>query len=162
MSALYILCGIPGSGKSTWARKIVNEYGNDKVAWVSRDKIRFNLVKPEEEYFSRETEVMDKFITEIQNAIEDHIPFILADATHLTRKSRMQLLNRLSLNGSTIQYVYFDVPLGTAKERNAQRSGRERVPDSVIERMYWSFSKPAANVMVIDENGKEVIKEEAT
>ena len=74
----------------------------------------------------------------------------------------MQLLNRLSLNGSTIQYVYFDVPLGTAKERNAQRSGRERVPDSVIERMYWSFSKPAANVMVIDENGKEVIKEEAT
>ena len=162
MSALYILCGIPGSGKSTWARKIVNEYGNDKVAWVSRDKIRFDLVKPEEEYFSRETEVMDKFVTEIQNAIEDHIPFILADATHLTRKSRMQLLNRLSLNGSTIQYVYFDVPLGTAKERNAQRSGRERVPDSVIERMYWSFSKPAANVMVIDENGKEVIKEEAT
>lgn len=162
MSALYILCGIPGSGKSTWARKIVNEYGNDKVAWVSRDRIRFDLVKPEEEYFSRETEVMDKFVTEIQNAIEDHIPFILADATHLTRKSRMQLLNRLSLNGSTIQYVYFDVPLGTAKERNAQRSGRERVPDSVIERMYWSFSKPAANVMVIDENGKEVIKEEAT
>lgn len=89
MSALYILCGIPGSGKSTWARKIVNEYGNDKVAWVSRDKIRFDLVKPEEEYFSRETEVMDKFVAEIQNAIEDHIPFILADATHLTRKSRM-------------------------------------------------------------------------
>ena len=162
MSALYILCGIPGSGKSTWARKIVNEYGNDKVAWVSRDKIRFDLVKPEEEYFSRETEVMDKFVAEIQNAIEGHIPFILADATHLTRKSRMQLLNRLSLNGSTIQYIYFDVPLGTAKERNAQCSGRERVPDSVIERMYWSFSKPAANVMVIDENGKEVIKEEAT
>jgi predicted kinase len=66
------------------------------------------------------------------------------------------------LNGSTIQYVYFDVPLGTAKERNARRSGRERVPDSVIERMYWSFSKPAAHVMVIDENGKEVIKEETT
>lgn len=160
MSVLYILCGIPGSGKSTWARKQVENYGTDKMAWISRDKIRFNLVKPDEEYFSRENEVISIFVDEIQKAIDNGTPFVLADATHLNRKSRLQLLNQLVLNNTSVRYVYFDVPLSVALERNSKRQGRERVPDSVIEKMYYSFSKPAANTIVIDENGNEKIMEE--
>ena len=160
MSVLYILCGIPGSGKSTWARKQVENYGTDKLAWISRDKIRFNLLKPNEEYFSRENEVISIFVDKIQKAIDNGIPFVIADATHLNRKSRIQLLEKLVLNNTSICYVYFDVPLNVALERNAKREGRERVPDSVIEKMYYSFSKPAANTIVIDENGNEKIMEE--
>ena len=160
MSVLYILCGIPGSGKSTWARKQVEDYGTDKLAWISRDKIRFNLVKPDEEYFSRENEVISIFVDEIQKAIDNGTPFVLADATHLNRKNRLQLLNQLVLNNTSVRYVYFDVPLSVALERNSKRQGRERVPDSVIEKMYYSFSKPAANTIVIDENGNEKIMEE--
>lgn len=160
MSVLYILCGIPGSGKSTWARKQVENYGTDKMAWISRDKIRFSLVKSDEEYFSRENEVISMFVDEIQKAIDNRIPFVLADATHLNRKSRLQLLNQLVLNNTSVRYVYFDVPLSIALERNSKRQGRERVPDSVIEKMYYSFSKPAANTIIIDENGNEKIMEE--
>ena len=162
MGILFILCGIPGSGKSTWARKQIENYGMDKVAWISRDQIRFNLVKPNEEYFSRENEVVDIFVNEIQKAINNRTPFVLADATHLNRKSRTQLLNQLVLNETSVLYVYFDVPLSIALERNAKRQGRERVPDSVIEKMYYSFSRPAANTIIIDENGNEKIKEETT
>lgn len=160
MSVLYILCGIPGSGKSTWARKQIENYGTDKMVWISRDKIRFNLVKPDEEYFSRENEVVSIFVDEIQKAIDNRTPFVLADATHLNRKSRCQLLNQLVLDNTSVCYVYFDVPLSVALERNAKRQGRERVPDSVIEKMYRSFSKPATNTIVIDENGNEKIMEE--
>lgn len=161
MSILYVLCGIPGSGKSTWAQKIVNEHGENKVAWISRDKIRFALIKSDEEYFSHETEVINNFILQIQKAIDDKIPFVIADATHLNRKSRTQLINHLDLHNSEICYVYFDIPLDIALERNAQRQGRAKVPDLVIEKMYYSLTKPTRNVIVIDENGNEKIKEVA-
>jgi len=38
MRTVYILCGFPGSGKSTWARKMVESGG--KIAVINRDSIR--------------------------------------------------------------------------------------------------------------------------
>ena len=49
MTVLYMLCGVPGSGKSTWARKKIEELGSEKVDWVSRDKIRFSKLAPGED-----------------------------------------------------------------------------------------------------------------
>ena len=54
MSVLYILCGPSGCGKSTWAKHFQEE--NPSMSYVSRDSIRFNMVKPEEDYFSHEKE----------------------------------------------------------------------------------------------------------
>ena len=53
MKKLYVMCGGPGSGKSTWIKKNLPTFkGYTKV--VSRDEIRFSLVKEGEEYFSKE------------------------------------------------------------------------------------------------------------
>ena len=38
--------------------------------------------------------------------------------------------------------VYFDVPLEICKFRNNKRSGRMRVPDEVIDKMYRSLEFP--------------------
>lgn len=64
MANLYILSGCPGSGKSTWAKSHINPYF-DK--YVSRDDIRFSLVKENEEYFSKEKEVYRLFYTSNQS-----------------------------------------------------------------------------------------------
>ena len=45
---LYISCGIPGSGKSTFLKK---HFGPDELI-VSRDDIRFQVLGEAEEYFS--------------------------------------------------------------------------------------------------------------
>ena len=47
----YIMCGIPGSGKSTFAKKITEIYEkhNISIETVSRDEIRFSLIKPGED-----------------------------------------------------------------------------------------------------------------
>jgi predicted kinase len=45
MTVLYLMCGIPGSGKSTWIKQ--NKIESDAV--ISRDVVRFSLVKEHEE-----------------------------------------------------------------------------------------------------------------
>ena len=58
---LYISCGVPGSGKSTFLKN----HTKPNEAIISRDEIRFNLLKDGEDYFSHENEVFDKFVDNI-------------------------------------------------------------------------------------------------
>ena len=58
---LYVLVGCPGSGKSTWAKKHLAD-----TYYVSRDEIRFGLLKAGDDYFSHEDEVYEKFIDGIK------------------------------------------------------------------------------------------------
>ena len=61
MKNFYVLCGIAGSGKSTWINNHLAAFkGYTKV--VSRDDIRFMIDNVDEEYFSKEKQVFKKFI----------------------------------------------------------------------------------------------------
>ena len=53
MAELILMMGIPGSGKSTWVK---NHMKSDDI-YISRDEIRFSLLQPGDEYFSKEKEV---------------------------------------------------------------------------------------------------------
>ena len=57
---LYILSGVPGCGKSTWARNMMKK--DENIDIISRDKIRFSMVNEENGYFSREDEVFNKYV----------------------------------------------------------------------------------------------------
>ena len=65
---VWILSGVPGSGKSTWARKQVAEHGG---VYCSRDEVRFSLLKEDEDYFAHEDEVIRLWTEKIHNAIKD-------------------------------------------------------------------------------------------
>ena len=60
MATLYMMIGAPGSGKSTWAKEHLPENG---VTLVSRDNIRFKLLRNDPNYFSKEKEVFKHFPT---------------------------------------------------------------------------------------------------
>ena len=53
MRNLFVMVGVPGSGKSTFLKENFEGKGNVKI--VSRDAIRFSFVKPDEPYFSKES-----------------------------------------------------------------------------------------------------------
>lgn len=142
MRYLYLLVGIPGSGKSTWMRNHIGD--NDAV--ISRDSIHFQLLSDEDEYFARENEVFDKFIKAIQITIDADYWDIYVDATHLNEKARNKVLDRLDIpDGVAIIPVYFDICPEEAIRRNNKRTGRARVPDNVILNMYGSLIPPTMN-----------------
>ena len=94
MTVLYLMCGIPGSGKSTWIKQ--NKIESDAV--ISRDVVRFSLVKEHEEYFSKETEVFYTFVDQINEAIDKGTSTIFVDATHINENSRNKVLDLLHLS----------------------------------------------------------------
>lgn len=134
---LWLMVGCAASGKSTWLTK--NACSDGVI--VSRDAIRFSLLNPGDDYFSKENEVFEKYVNSIQNAF-NHTDNVYADATHLTEASRNKLLNRLDLTNVNIKAVMFLTSLDECLARNSKRGGRAQVPESVIKRMFFSTTDP--------------------
>ena len=130
---LFIMCGLPASGKSTFAQQFIK---NNDIRYVSRDEIRFSMVKENEKYFSREKEVFRKFAGTVAQTLIDGFD-VIADATHLNRISRDKLIRAIDQYTTeyTITYIVLETSLETCMTRNALREGRARVPDSVMKSM---------------------------
>lgn len=139
---VWLLCGCPASGKSTFAKEQIEQHGG---VCISRDEVRFSLVSEDEPYFSKEKKVFNEFIKNIQIAIMEN-DNVYVDATHLNEISRNKVLDRLRLNPCTVNIipVNFFTPLELCLERNAKREGRAKVPEDVVKKMYESF-RPAQN-----------------
>ena len=155
MASLVLMMGVPGSGKTTYAKKFIGE--ND--IYVSRDEIRFSLVAEDEPYFSKEDEVLKTFISKVDEGIIKAKRYVVADATHLNAGSRAKLLKNLHNKPDKIYVLYVAVPLEVALERNAQRSGRTLVPETSIRNMFQSLTLPRKEegidvVLQLDENYK--------
>lgn len=137
---LYFMCGAAGSGKSTWLKE------NRPDAYViSRDAIRYSLIKEDEDYFSKEKQVFKEFIRQIQEAIDgDEFPEdIYCDATHITKASRDKLLRALRLNNvKNVTAIVVRPSLEETIRRNNLRTGRARVPKDVVIRMWRQFQRP--------------------
>ena len=135
---LYILCGVPGCGKSFYAEN----FRHDGLT-ISRDQIRFGLLNDEEDYFSKEDQVFNRFITMIHGNLKRGIP-VMADATHLNKRSRAKLINKLHLqNVEKIIILYFKVPYELLEQRNAARGGKQPIPFIALENMYNSMDVPS-------------------
>ena len=154
MKELILMMGVPGSGKSTYARNIL-KYGD---IYISRDEIRYSMLTDEDDYFAKENEVIETFIQYIDEALVDtqHQGKVDADATHLSPKGRAQVLKQLK-NKNKVSVIYLDIPLNVILKRNAQREGRALVPENVVRRMYNSIILPTRaegieKLIIVDEN----------
>ena len=139
---LIIMCGVAGSGKSTWVMNHIDDF-KGTTSYVSRDAVRFSMLNDEDDYFAKENEVFNKFI----ETIKGHLEFAdttIVDATHITIGSRRKLLNALggSLKDVKIIIMVIKNDLTTILKQNAKREGRAKVPEGTIKSMYKSFIMP--------------------
>ena len=158
MPILYIMCGPSGCGKSTWARNFIHE--NDplyeNIRDISRDEIRYSIIKEEEDYFSHEKEVFKKFVDTIRHTLIDGFD-VIADATHLNEFSRRKLTQAIDMyyDDYKIIYVVFNADADTCVARNANREGQANVPENVIRNMCRDFRAPTLDE---DERAIDIIE----
>lgn len=138
---LYVMCGLPGAGKTHTALRLKDRL----TKHISRDEIRLSMLSDEADYFSEEVKVFSEFARQIQDALDNDFN-VVADATHISRGSRAKLLNALKLNDTLVVAVdMFDVPFGVCQGRNREREGRARVPQEQMEKMNKHWSRPSPN-----------------
>lgn len=144
---LYISCGVPGSGKTTF----LNEHYAPNEVVISRDELRNSLLKPEEsesvkDYFKKENKVFDLFVDKIiYNLMQGKN--VYADATHLNRSSRNKLIWTIDCRKPNllthIEAIYFDIPIDVCIERNEKRKGTKAyTPVHFLRKMYENREKP--------------------
>lgn len=144
---LYVMCGAPGSGKSTWAKRELVPKVN--TVYISRDEVRLSIITDEEHYFSHEDEVYNIFVKRIAAGLQEGMN-VIADATHLGNSARTKLVKALAKAGvQNNMYNIIFVQMGTSVqeciERDSHRTGRTHVTASVVRRMYSQASTPTMN-----------------
>ncbi len=156
MSKLYIMMGIPGSGKSTWCEENIS----NKDSYVSRDRVRFGLLKAGDNYFSKENEVYKEFINIIDKKLMTYNE-VYVDQTSLNSGARRKLIRSLQIKPDEIHVIWLKTPLQKSLLQNAKRKGLERVPDHSIIQMYGRLERPTwsegIKYLHIIENNKETI-----
>lgn len=156
MAILYMLCGPSGCGKTTWAKQYAADHHEEDIRYVSRDEIRYSILKEGEDYFAHEKEVFKKFAGTITQTLIDGFD-VIADATHLNQFSRRKLTQAIDMSYTDYQIIYivFNADVETCLERNKSREGRANVPETVIRNMCRDYRYPALDE---DERAIDIIE----
>ena len=135
MNKLFVLVGLQGSGKSTFAEEYKNT--NENIEIVSSDAIR-----EENNWEIDNNKVFDIFYKRINEFLKNGKD-VIADATNITIKARRQLFEKVKVESEKIAVV-FNVPIGVCRSRLIKRneSSTRKVPIEVLEKYHKSFQIP--------------------
>ena len=132
MKTLYVMCGIPASGKSTLSKKIASDYGIT----------RFSL---DEMGYIRQHRIIPYIIDALENGDS-----VVADSLYTIKEWRKELLEAVKEIECKRILVYMDIPLNVCIQRNRNRDNP--LPDYCIENEFEHFENPS-----LDEGWDKII-----
>lgn len=147
----YILVGLPASGKSTIAEKMLNEnsdlfyYSTDAEIQRLSELNGFSYDQGFETFFSTALRTMNE---NLNNAIQAK-QSVLWDQTNLNPKKRRDILNRFKPNGYLVECLCFLPPeeVDDIAEWNHRLNSRpgKTIPDYIMKNMIESYTVPSTD-----------------
>ena len=139
-NTLYITVGLPGSGKSTYAKEFIK---GKEIEYLSSDSLRAVYGKSEEDQtvtplvFGHIKRKVDEFLKDGKN--------VLVDATSVNRRERSDYINSAKKYGAKVVAIVFKMDRQGLIDRNKKRGeqGGRVVPDWVIDKMLAKFEEPS-------------------
>lgn len=139
MPTLYMLVGVPGSGKTTW----IKNNKHDAVVLSTDDYIERSAEKQGKTYSEVFKDVIgfatDQMEKDLVQAVQNKRD-IIWDQTNLTAKSRKSKLSRIPKEYKKVA-VFFGVP-SDLRDRLASRPGKV-IPEPIIISMINQLQPPS-------------------
>ncbi len=138
MKQLIMLRGLPASGKSTWAKAVVESHPN-QYKRVNKDEIRDMI---DNGFWSRDTE---KFVLRVRDSIIaaalDNGKHVIVDDTNFAPKHEAHLKQMAKAHDAEFVVRNFEASVEDCIERDLKRS--RSVGERVIRKMYNDYLRPA-------------------
>ena len=153
MKTLIVLSAMPGSGKSTWAKKQQEEHPHTLI--ISSDKIRYELTGSMQD-FSKQKEVWELFslrIHEYANKYDDVT--VILDALNDLNVLREKYVKE-NPEYDRYELVLFPRTLEQIRFYNKQRNENIVVPDDQLEMLIKKFEKPSEEIIQLFDEIHEV------
>lgn len=128
MPTIYLMIGVPASGKTTWAKEKLKEL--DNAIYIGSDSIRLELWGNEQDQ-QHNRETFQEVFNRIAKAAKEK-KNIVYDATNISRKEKENILKLLT-NDYTKIGVKMSTPIKDCYKRNLKRN--RIVPEKVIGKM---------------------------
>lgn len=132
-----IMCqGLPGSGKTTFSKRYINDNLSELIVRVNKDEIRAEFEKSGWKWsHENEKDVIKKRDSLISTALSNGIS-VISDDTNLGKKHRTRLYELATNHGAEFEIKSFlDVPIEVCIERDSKREGKAKVGEDVIRKM---------------------------
>lgn len=152
MKTLIVLSAMPGSGKSTWAKKFQEEHPNTFI--VSSDEIRFELTGQTQD-FSKQKEVWEVFSLRIHEYAQKHEDVIvILDALNDLNVLREKYVKD-NPEFDRYELVLFPRTEEQIRYYNKQRNKEAVVPDDQLEMLMNKWEEPSEEIIklfdIVDE-----------
>lgn len=156
-----ILLGVPGSGKSTFARNVINKYQRN-IKSFSTDDVSLKFTKDPGKYHRGSAELNIQYLLNYMNSGQNFV----YDTTGANDKAVFDVFKSAKKNGYKVVFILMLIDLDTAKNQNLSRfkKGGHMADQEYIEFVYsrqlrttkdfLKYLKPDSFYIVNNKNGK--------
>jgi predicted kinase len=119
-AALFLLAGLPGAGKSTFARALAQETG---ALVVESDRLR-RLLFGQPVFSGRESEALFRALNSATRRLLEEGYAVIVDATNLSESDRRPFYELADALGFVLAVVALDAPVPVVERRLEERLAR--------------------------------------
>lgn len=137
------LVGLPGSGKTTFSKKLLEEKDlGMNIAHICFDELFPWFPEESEKSIYKESRI--EMLNCVEKAIESckEKTLVIVDDNNYYKSMRHKLIQLCRKYGISFGIIYFPLSLEECSERNGQRRKEEKLPEDVIRKMYDSLEIP--------------------
>ncbi len=144
---VVLVCGLPGSGKSHFARTFFRQAGFKRVNRKEIRKLIHEMMDFGERWSEKDFAAGDEFLVKhVERKIVEHLlqnrNRVLIDNTSVSADSRRHYVTIARQMHKSIGVVFMNTPAQTCLERNRRRE--DPVPETVISNLAAALELPRA------------------